>query len=279
MLLTTELLLCLLRGHAYISAAVAILIGFFALDIPTYYLLAALASAIVQGFIYYHRAQRTKIIGALSTDQFYHQSGHIEPQLLQQIQQTLFSCCGFLCKRTGAVLKSDILATEQLMSLLNYQSKLRKQCIAYFNTGKHPQFTPASLLTQHHVEQPQQAIFICYFGFCVNRYWQLYPTTMSRYDRICRRLIIYRFGLQLGINSHCWRTAQTGNKHQRLTPKLLKAYKQLELSPGASGREITLQYRRLLNRYHPDKQQTDLNTQQKLHSIKQAYVLLSAKKS
>ena len=74
-------------------------------------------------------------------------------------------------------------------------------------------------------------------------------------------------------------STQAGLRSRAETPgKLGLAYGILELSPNANDAEIRQAYRRMLNRYHPDKlasrassSEALRNAQEKFHAVRQAY--------
>lgn len=223
--------------------------------------------------------------------------------------RALFACMGKLAKLDGRVTEAEIACATSVMQQLGLTGQDRQEAIDYFYAGK---------LDQTDIEQVLAELLPSIGrGSALARQFlavQCRLTYSKGFIRLKEKLLLRDIAEELGFDKaqlltvctevqvgHAGQAGQvrhegmqseyraTGTEHfsasreadllvPRRSGKLGQAYGLLELRPDANDLEIRQAYRRMLNRYHPDKltarsasAEALRHAQEQFHAVTQAY--------
>lgn len=227
-------------------------------------------------------------------------------QVRHHFFQALFQIMGFIAKSDGRVSPEEIEGARKVMQSLNLNEQQRLNAMRLFNEGKQPNFE---------MGPPLQALR----AVCLWRRNILYMflqlqfqaahadglETQQKQDLLSKvstelglahlefNQLYQMFLAQQGFRSkgfyqRAYQSKSSGfgghNFGASGQDDLKQAYAILGLPPGTSFEEVTRAYRRLMNRYHPDKLAAQglpsgmmKSATEKTQTIKSAYELIKAR--
>ncbi len=211
--------------------------------------------------------------------------------------RALFACMGRLAKLDGRVSEEEIAYATSVMQQLGLAAQERREAIDFFYAGKHDQADIMQVLG----DLPPAIGY----GSALGRQFLAVQCRLAYskgFIRLKEKLLLRDIAEALGfdkaqlltvcteiqVSGRCEYRA-TGTEHfvpegqtesplSRRPGKLGQAYGLLELRPDANDTEIRRAYRRMLNRYHPDKLAAKAashdalrQAQEQFHAVTQAY--------
>lgn len=167
-----------------------------------------------------------------------------------------FSVMGHIAKADGRVSRDEIRAAEQVMNSMNLSPDLRRAAIELFNQGKQPDFPLDQVLQQFRSECRRRYTLIRMFIEI-----QLQAVFADGVVHPKERQVLRHICLTMGMSEQEFEAllgaagaeSHHGGTHGSARMSLDEAYAILEISPGASDREVKKAYRRLMSQHHPDK--------------------------
>lgn len=198
-----------------------------------------------------------------------------------------FAAMGHLAKADGRVSEDEIRLARTAMHALNLDGEQTREAMRHFNNGKQPGFALREALQRLHEHSSNR--------HAVGRQLVqlLLPVLLIKDEasaserrilwQVCQTFEISRVELaQMEATARLdqrftGNTAPRGHSHSDAD----RAFGVLALKPDASDQEIKTAYRRLMNRYHPDKLAGDnvdaaalSEAGRKTREIREAYELL-----
>lgn len=162
-----------------------------------------------------------------------------------------FTVMGHLAKADGRVSEQEISAASQVMRAWKLDDAQIKRAIAFFNQGKSSGFKLHDVVSRfraatrgHHelvlsFVQAQLSVMLADH--------QIHPATRQQAWEICQMLGVSRVEMA-SIEASLRGASPVGD-----VKSLDQAYATLEMDHTASDDELKTAFRRMMNRYHPDK--------------------------
>ena len=162
---------------------------------------------------------------------------------------TTFSVMGHVAKADGRVSESELEIARAVMQRLDLSDDKKREAIRLFNTGKQPGFPLDSVLDgfrkgcRGREDLIRTFVKIQLQAMLADR--KTHPRSRQTIWHICQRLGLSRVEMaQLEAETRASFGATEG---------LADAYRVLGIDAGASDKDVTVAYRRLMNQHHPDK--------------------------
>lgn len=210
-------------------------------------------------------------------------------RLPKDFARLAFAIMGHLAKADGRVTEDEIRLARTAMHAMDLDGDATREAMRFFSEGKQPGFDLDGALaalhqsasSPHRVGRQLVALLL--------------PVLLSKEEasaaerrvlwRVCQKFDIGRVELaQIEASTRVERRFSTAGK-AGATSAADRAFEQLSLQPDASDDEIKKAYRRLMNRYHPDKlagnnasSEDVAAAGQKTRQIREAYELLRARR-
>jgi len=186
----------------------------------------------------------------------------LDPHRESGFFESLFLVMGHLAKADGRVSEEEIAAARQIMRQLKLQGERLRTAQSLFNRGKRPDFALAAQLSSLRQacagEPPLARAFVqLQLDFLLAK-GHLHRRQRELLAGVAAALAIGRleFTQMEAVARAQRRFGQRGAAAgQAGAGNLARAFRTLGLEPSASDSEVRQAYRRLINRYHPDKQQ------------------------
>lgn len=233
------------------------------------------------------------IFGVLLGHQFDRGYAHFARQRLPKaFVRVAFSVMGHLAKADGRVSEDEIRLARTAMHALELDGEATRDAISFFSIGKQPGYELAEdlALLRKQSSSPhiigRQLINI------------LLPVLLVKGEasgnerrilwQVCQAFGISRVELaqmEAAVRIDRRFTGNSGPRSGDPKSAASKAYLLLDLNPDASDQEVKKAYRRLMNRYHPDKLAGHVTDTQaldeagrKTREIREAYELLRSRR-
>jgi len=214
-------------------------------------------------------------------------AGHVQDEYVR----ALFMCMGHLAKVDGRVSEDEIRAARRVMHRLNLGPAQVRRAIHWFDEGKQPGFPLVRNireLRRVHARRPEQRLlFVRLLLEVVHAKSRLKSGERALIWQICTELDIGRVELaQLEAMIRAqkgFRRSPAGNAD---LARLRNAYETLGVEESSTNAEIKTAYRRLMNRFHPDKiagsnpdDAIVAEAERRTREIRGAYEMLKARRS
>ncbi|MFN3235196.1 MAG: co-chaperone DjlA [Gammaproteobacteria bacterium] len=177
----------------------------------------------------------------------------------QSFFEATFIMLGYIAKGDGRVTEVEIKKARDVMQKLNLNASQKQYAIKCFYRGKRQAFNYHQLLDELAATNHSHYLntFITYLIEMAYANGRAAETQKSMLQNICQRLGLHTLDFaeldsRFGYGGQRQRY-QNQYKKQRTQQHVPNPYDVLGISPNASEKEIRKQYRRLMNRYHPDK--------------------------
>lgn len=201
-----------------------------------------------------------------------------------------FAAMGHLAKADGRVSEDEIRLARDAMQALELDTKATQNAMRAFNTGKQPGFNLQAQLREFRGEvadAPAMGRQLVAF---------LLPVLLLKHDvsgeerrvlwQVAQAFDLSRVDVaQMEARARLGRHFEpAGETATSVDDPLAKAYAALGVAEDVSNAEIKKTYRRLMNRYHPDKLSPAADTEavevasKKTREIREAYELLRARR-
>lgn len=198
-----------------------------------------------------------------------------------------FSIMGHIAKSDGRVSEDEIRLARTAMHALNLTGDRTRDAMRAFNSGKQPGFALAESLKLLRQQSGAQHV--------VGRRLveMLLPVLLIKREASAEeRRVLWQVCQEFGISRVELAQIEAATRieqrfggaapaHKRPVDRAESAFNELGIAPDASDQEIKKAYRRLMNRYHPDKLSGDGASKdaleaagRKTREIREAYELL-----
>ncbi len=205
-------------------------------------------------------------------------------------QQSLFEIAGRLAKADGRVTEEEIRATRALMHRLGLGPADIRDAMERFERGKQPDYPLASTLRRLReatARQPEaRPLFVRLLLEVALSKKSLHKRERAVIWTICSGLDISRVELaQLEAMLRAQKAFRRSAAGSADAERVSGAYAVLGIREQSTNDEIKQAYRRLMNRYHPDKLSRALDpatlrvAEQRTREIRGAYDMLKARRS
>ncbi len=180
------------------------------------------------------------------SDESIHTSGSVQ----HHVFYTTFAVMGHIAKSDGRVSEDEIKAATRIMQLWALNPQQTRLAIQYFKEGKKKGFPLTQVLLQFAREAGDDRAVLLSFAKAQMRIMmadhQIHPASRQRTWDVCHSLGITR------VEMASIETELRGSSH-RGGMTLQLAYQALGVSSSANNDGVKTAYRRMMNRYHPDK--------------------------
>jgi DnaJ like chaperone protein len=212
-------------------------------------------------------------------------------RLSEEYVQSLFLCMGHIAKADGRVTEQEIRAARLVMHRLNLSPARVRKAIHSFDEGKQPGFslvqTVRELRRVHARRAEQRTLFVRLLLEVVLAGGRLRGRERALIWNVCTELDIGRVELAqleaMILAQQGFRRSAAGTAD---TARLRRAYTTLGVDESSTNDEIKRAYRRLMNRYHPDKiagsepdEAALADAERRTREIRGAYEMLKARRS
>ena len=175
-----------------------------------------------------------------------------------------FIALGRIAKSAGVVRRTHIDVAQRLMADLRLDARDRTLAIAWFDSGKTPEFDFAPLARACRETRNDRAVLneMALESLCIMAWVEGPPDPPCRHE-------LERLAVLLGIGTLQLRAAESrAVEHQRrqLPLDLRQAYQMLGVEHWVDDAELKLAYRRLMSRHHPDKLGTAAGVREAQHA-------------
>ena len=164
---------------------------------------------------------------------------------------TTFAVMGHIAKSDGRVSEQEIEAASLVMKSWDLNEQQIELAIKHFNEGKRADFPLAIVLGSFRqavaAHRPTLLTFVTAQMRVMMADHQIHPATRQRTWDVCRVLGVSR------VEMASIEASLRGRQSAGTTTSLAGAYLQLGLTDQVSDLEVKTAYRRMMNRYHPDK--------------------------
>jgi len=189
-------------------------------------------------------------------------------RLPQGYLQILFETMGHVAKADGRVSESEIHAARSVMHKLGLKPALVRSAINWFAEGKargYPLDSKLDELKKRYARRDSlRRLFVRLLLEVSISKSPVSSRERALIWRACERLDVGRVELaQMEATLRAGTGQQSASNGER-SSDAREAYETLGLSPGASNDEVKTAYRRLMNRYHPDKVGANTTDQREL---------------
>lgn len=209
----------------------------------------------------------------------------VPPDVADHFLRTTFELMGRVAKADGRVSEEEIRVARGIMHTLELNPEQVKAAIACFTAGKQPDYPIAERLAE--LARKLEARRDLARAFVEI---QMQAAIASGPVDLAKRRLLWRIASALGIGrvqlaqiealvrAEELRRGSARTETIGAAPELESAYRVLGVGAGASDAEVKRAYRRLMNRYHPDKlaarglsEAERARAEQKTHEIRAAY--------
>ena len=210
--------------------------------------------------------------------------------LPQQYLQALFKTMGHLAKADGRVTEDEIRAARMLMHRLGLGPVEIRNAINWFESGKAPSYALVSTLKTLRAESARRAdmrgLFVRLLMEVALSKSSLHRTERAVIWTICKELEMGRVELaQLEAMLRAQRGFRNSAAGAADSERVNDAYVTLGIGKSSTNQEIKKAYRRLMNKYHPDKlapaspAAVIAEAERRTREVRVAYELLKARRS
>jgi DnaJ like chaperone protein len=205
--------------------------------------------------------------------------------------RALFGCMGHLAKSDGRVSEDEIRAARLVMHRLGLSPAQVRRAIHWFDDGKRAGFPLVQTVREARRVSARNAghrtLFLRLLLEVVLAKPKLRKSERAMIWTICKELDIGRVELaQLEAMIRAQKGFKRSPEGSADAARLRQAYETLGVSPDATNDEIKKAYRRLMNRFHPDKIASDnpgagevAEAQKRTREVRGAYEMLKARRS
>ncbi len=213
---------------------------------------------------------------------------HLRRRLPGAFVSVAFSAMGHLAKADGRVTESEIRIAREAMRSLDLDAKATQAAMRAFNTGKQPGFNLEAQLRELRDESSE----LVDMGKTLVAF--LLPVLLLKQDVSgAERRVLWQVAQTFNLSrvdvAQMEARARLGRHFQSPQEPASKdtavmALETLGIRADASNADIKKAYRRLMNRYHPDKLATDASAEEiesasrKTREVREAYELLRARR-
>jgi DnaJ like chaperone protein len=197
--------------------------------------------------------------------------------LTQPFMHAVFTLMGYVAKADGQITESEIQVASAAMNQLRLGEKQRHQAMRWFYEGKNHQFNMDHLF--HTLRFYHHGPFLRILFTCLNNI-----AHANGLPSPAQKHILQDIYTRLGISSP-EEQAQYQINHSDKAPSLAENYTLLGLKSDADVASIRKAYRRLMNKFHPDKLSSQGATEEqikeaneKIYAFRQAYEQIMASK-
>ena len=205
--------------------------------------------------------------------------------------RALFQTMGHLAKLDGRVSEDEIRAARAVMHRLGLGPAQVRRAIAWFDDGKQPGFPLAKTVRELRKADARRADLRAVFVTLLLEV-SLAKKRLSQDERaviwiICRELDIGRVELaQLEAMVRAQKGFRRSPAGDADAARVKAAYEALAVGESATNDEIKKAYRRLMNKYHPDKIASSnpgaeiiAEAERRTREVRSAYELLKARRT
>ncbi len=177
----------------------------------------------------------------------------------QLLIRTAFQLMGHIAKSDGRVSEQEITAAEKLMDHWQLTAEQRRYAIKQFNIGRNTEHSLEDILLElRQSDHPPglRRYFIDAQLTIAYAEGDITPYAQSLLYHVRNRLKFPRWlfeSLEILAQGRSRHYASSPPPQQKLDRELSAAYQTLQVPPTCRPAEITQAYRRMINRYHPDK--------------------------
>ena len=197
--------------------------------------------------------------------------------------QFTFAALGRIAKVSGGVHPKHIDHAEQLMTDLGFGANDRRRAIAWFASGKNPEFdfAPLAQACRQTADDRDLLNSISLESLCLMAWTNGPPNTPCQHE--LERLAGLLDLQPSDITAAAIRV--TDYQRRQLPVDLRRAYELLGVDHWVDDAELKLAYRRLINRHHPDKLGTNAdaararNASENSVAIRAAFDLIRASRN
>lgn len=216
-------------------------------------------------------------------------SKYVRDSLPRSFIRVAFAAMGHLSKADGRVTEAEIRLARAAMHSLDLDTKGTQTAMRAFNTGKQPGFNLVSQLRELRDEVGD----VAQMGEQLVAF--LLPVLLLKQDvsseerrvlwEVARTFDLSRVDVaQMEARARLGRHFHSATDRPPVQDRAADAFAVLGVGPEASNAQIKTAYRRLMNRYHPDKLATDASADdvesagRKTREVRAAYELLRARR-
>ncbi len=212
-------------------------------------------------------------------------------RLPESFVKALFQTMGHLAKADGRVTEDEIRAARALMHRLGLGPSEIRQAIGWFDGGKRENFSLIATLRQLRQDSARRietrSLFVRLLMEVSLSKDRLHRRERSLYWTVCTELEIGRVELaQLEAMIRAQRGFRRSPQGSADAERVIGAYRALGINESSSNAEIKQAYRRLMNKFHPDKLASKnpdaaaiTEAERKTREIRGAYEMLKARRS
>ena len=211
--------------------------------------------------------------------------------LPQQYLRALFQVMGHLAKADGRITEDEIRAARMLMHRLGLGPLEIRRAINWFESGKEPSYALIPTLRTLRLQSARRAdmrgLFVRLLMEVALSKTSLHHTERAVIWTICKELDIGRVELaQLEAMLRAQRGFRKSAAGAADSKRVNEAYATLGVDKSSTNDEIKKAYRRLMNKYHPDKLVSAnpdaaaiTEAERRTREVRGAYELLKARRS
>ncbi|NNF15810.1 MAG: co-chaperone DjlA [Gammaproteobacteria bacterium] len=184
-----------------------------------------------------------------------------------QLFYTTFAVMGHIAKSDGRVSEDEIAAASAVMQRWALSPQQINLARRFFNEGKQADFPLAQVLQQFRRAVHDHQVLLTFVTAQLQVMLadnQIHPATRQRTWEVCKALGVSRVemaSIEAGLR---------GRHGARSIGSIQQAYRQLGVHERASDDDIKIAYRRMMNRYHPDKLVTDVLSEDEREQAKES---------
>ncbi|MEL7310497.1 MAG: co-chaperone DjlA [Pseudomonadota bacterium] len=216
-------------------------------------------------------------------------SKYVRHTMPKSFVRVAFAAMGHLAKADGRVTEAEIRLARAAMRSLDLDAKTTQAAMRAFNTGKQPGFNLEAQLRELREEVGDTA------GMGEQLVAFLLPVLLLKQDvssaerrvlwQVARTFELSRVDVaQMEARARLGRHFKADAQAPPVQDRATDAFEVLGIGPEASNAQIKTAYRRLMNRYHPDKLAASASEQdlesasRKTREVREAYELLRARR-
>jgi len=205
----------------------------------------------------------------------------------EQFFRSTFRVMGHVAKADGRVSEREIEAARAVMQGLRLGAEQVRAAIAQFTAGKQPEFDLEAELSELRAACGAHPEILRVFLEIQLRF-ALLGSDMVGAARARVTRVAQGVGVETGLLSRMEAAMRGGDPraagkggHAGVEASIAAAYRTLEVDPDITNDELTLAYRRLMSRHHPDKLKANglpdsmlEHAKQRTQAVREAYELL-----